>query len=165
FVFAFLLSALLFSCGTGPDYEHATVASDSAVAEVPTELGPILHDTLAPELVSDIAYIAHTLRHVEPVSQAEWVDQFLREPKPENEIGIWRAIADAFAHYCEAGVTPIQQQAEIYTILLHRSALPVEGVLNALEPVNVPREQMIAIMNTYADTIAPALLPENDPAP
>ena len=92
----------------------------------PVESSPIRHESLHPSLIIRIRNIRYILQEVFPQEFSEMTLNFMRDMHPENEIRIWEGIAVAFACYKELYAPSLEEQEEVYRLLLHSSISNIE---------------------------------------
>ena len=63
------------------------------------ELGPLLRDTLSPDLEEKIVFVHGVFKEVNPASLEKWKNDFKRDANPDKEIQIWIAMANAYEAY------------------------------------------------------------------
>ena len=107
------------------------------------ELGPLLRDTLSPDLEEKIVFVHGVFEEVNPSSLEKWKNDFKRDANPDKEIKIWIAMANAYEAYLKDKDLSLDEKKEVYEILLVRSVFPVEEALNSLNLLHL--DENIAI--------------------
>jgi hypothetical protein len=101
--------------------------------------GPVQHDALSPEQLRRIGRLRDVLAEAYPMTLDGWVDGFLRDANPENEIRIIEACAVVYQNLVSEAVLSADERKGLYGVLCAiscgaagnklRSSLPaVKGV-------------------------------------
>jgi hypothetical protein len=80
---------------------------------------PRRHETLPTDLLADVERIKRTLDDVYPMSLDDWIDGFLRDRHPENEVRWWVKFCALFTVHAH-GQPPVIRK-EIFKTLLTKS--------------------------------------------
>jgi len=102
------------------------------------------HDTLAPEQLQRIARLQYILKEVYSMTLDGWVDGFLRDMHPENEISIIEAAAVVYQKLTSNTRLPLQEKENLYALIISMST----GVPPKYLKKNVP-EGLPSAMKIY----------------
>ena len=93
--------------------------------------------------------IQKPLAEVWPKTLAQWEDNFRRDTKPEQEIGLWCRIAERFFEFSESEGLNAAQRQECFAIMLHCSTVPTEQILEVVTLKALTREQAQRAIESY----------------
>jgi hypothetical protein len=96
--------------------------------------------------------IQKPLAEVWPKTLAQWEDNFRRDTKPEQEIGIWCRIADKFTEFSKSEGLNQAQRKECFAIMLHCSTVPPEQVLEVVTLNALTRDQARRAIEVFLRT-------------
>jgi hypothetical protein len=112
--------------------------------------GKFKHTPFEPELRDFIEReIQKPLTDVWPKTLTQWEDNFRRDAEPEQEIGVWRRIAERFAEFSKSERLNQAQRQECFAIMLHCSTVSPEQILEVVPLKALTREQAQRAIETY----------------
>jgi len=120
-----------------------TVKSDKIVP------GPLRHDNLSDDQLNRIKILQKIFAETSPIPFEEWVDGFRRDVHPEQEIRVWEMMAHSYSAYIEGKDLSMDQKNEIYVVILQRSMMPAENVLQRLELKHITEKEAREAMDLY----------------
>lgn len=114
------------------------------------EKNEIVHDALSDEQVKRITGFKEILGDVDPISLEETIENFRRDVHPDREIGIMEGIATVFqtVDQQKANRSP-EERTELYNLILFRSMMSKEEVLESLQLKYFSAEQASEIIELY----------------
>ncbi|MCZ4410765.1 hypothetical protein O3Q51_18255 [Cryomorphaceae bacterium 1068] len=113
------------------------------------QLSPIIQDSLTSGQIEKISYLHNTFKEVDPTSREKWIEDFMRDYNPDNEIEIWMTMANAYNSYVQLGELNIEEKKEVYKILLMRSSAPADEVLSHIELDYLSEKEAKQVMQAY----------------
>lgn len=125
--------------------------SESTVEIDPSELqiGPIIHETLPPELLKRIKNISDTFEIVDGIGYCESVDLYKRDLNPEANIVIYEEMARVYKKFCKNRCTTQNERMDVYRLVLLRSMFPENEVLERVHLNVVNKSEAINILKNY----------------
>jgi len=90
---------------------------------------PVQHDSLSPSQVDRIKKVHEVFAEVDPTPLEKWLEDFRRDRDPDREIAIYEGMAEAYVAYSEGRSLTPDQKADVYQVVLLRSAAPDDEVL------------------------------------
>jgi hypothetical protein len=120
-------------------------------------LNEIVHDSLTTEQVNDIKRIQEVFSEVNLSSLEETIDNFKRDQHPDSEISIWLKMADVYQRFTLRTDRTIghDKKNEAYELILLRSMMTEEEVLDTSEPKFLTRDEVKEIFSYYLDSPQP----------
>ena len=103
-----------------PDILGYTV--DESGEPQPIHRGDVRHISLTPEQVERVARLREVLAEAYPMTMEGWVDGFLRDVEPENEIQIIEAVASVYSRLVAEARLSVQEKRTLYGVLCAMSA-------------------------------------------
>lgn len=100
--------------------------------------GPIRHDALTQDQLKRIARLRDVLHEAYPMTLDGWVDGFVRDSHPENEIQIIEAVAVVYQQLTESVRLTHDDKATLYGILCVLSAGGPSHELDDKIPAGLP---------------------------
>ena len=82
------------------------------------EKGPIRHDELPPPLVERIERLAEVFDDVLPGHSGDWVDDFRRDARPEDEVALWERLAGEYLRFTDPD-DPRRRKRDVLKVLLN----------------------------------------------
>ncbi len=153
--YVYLLVALVFiGCDSSKQQDESESKDESQSVDwidpSKIEQGSIVHDSLTSSQLENIEYLYNTFSEVDPTTQEKWIEDFRRDKNPENEIGIWMMMANAYNSYCQRGEElDLEVKKEVFQIVLLRSSVSEEEVLAKMKLERLTKENAIEIMSFY----------------
>ena len=109
------------------------------------QLGPVRRK-LSDEQIARVGKVAGALREVHPLSIEQWNDGFIRDKDPESEIQLWERVAEAYRSYCTEHALASDAKSEVFSILLTRTMMSAEQVLESAKPQHLNVDQIKDIL-------------------
>jgi hypothetical protein len=148
-----LLCVTLLSCGSDKNEQSETRKGEAVDWEsVPPgkiAKSPVRHDSLTENQMVRIKHIQEVFREVYPLSTEEWIDGFRRDVEPEGEIVLWEELARAYSLFLKEYNLSMSQKHEVYAVLMKRSMMEPERVLDELTLNYISEEQAMRAMELY----------------
>ena len=143
----------LISCGKMNKEKPET--TEMAIQDL--ELNEIVHDSLTTEQINDITRIQKVFSEVNLTSLDETINNFKRDQHPNNEIAIWLKMADAYQRFTLRTEKAIghDKKNEAYELILLRSMMTEEEVLDKSAPKFLTKEEVKEILSYYVDPPQP----------
>src|SRR5258708_714162 len=91
--------------------------------------GWIKHDSLSEDQLRRVARLREVLREAYPMTMEGWIDGFLRDANPEQEIQILEACAWAYQHLSSGLRLAADEPQKLYSVLCALSAGTAESHL------------------------------------
>ena len=111
----------------------------------------IVHEELSNTQIQRIKVIQETLKEVNPTSLDKTIDNFKRDLNPNSEIDVWEVIAGAYQKInINQHDLSINHKNEIYNLLLMRSMMPSQNVLEQIKLQTLNNDEAIEILNYYS---------------
>ena len=111
--------------------------------------GPIQHDKLTEDQMSQIRHLQKVFAEVMPSSVEKWAEDFRRDLNPDNEIAIWENMAAAYEAYTSSRVLTLEAKKDVFQVVLLRSASSEEEVLKHLKLKTLTEKDAKEIMARY----------------
>ena len=111
--------------------------------------GPIVHDSLSSEQIEKIEFLHETFQEVDSTSLDKWIEDFKRDFNPDEEINIWMAMATAYNDFCDTHELTLDTKNEVYMVLLMRSSVEEDVVLESIELKHLSEEEAKEVMSGY----------------
>lgn len=105
--------------------------------------GPLQHDTLALELLQRIARLQVALREVYPMTLDGWVNGFLRDMNPEEEISCIEGLAATYQKFTSNTKLSLKAKKTLYAILSSMSTGVKPKHLKMIMPRGLPSVKKI----------------------
>ena len=140
------LLACLTGCG------DSSTTSESSVEWINTnqiQRGPIQHDALPDDLLARIKAVHETFADVDETPLEKWIDDFKRDLDPESNIRIWEDTQIAYNSYCKDRNLTLEVRKEVFKIVLLRSMMSDNDVLERLELKHVSLDDVQIILAAY----------------
>jgi hypothetical protein len=158
----FIITGIVFinmSCENGrtEQDESNAVTQDSVQRIDINDLVPNtipLHE-LTEEQVTRVKEIHEIFNEVNPNTLEEWVDGFEVDLNPDSEIDIWLNMGQAYADFTANNELSLDQKMEAYEVVLLRSLMNEEEVLEQLEQEFLSTDQILEILESYKATPKP----------
>ncbi|MEO0686262.1 MAG: hypothetical protein AAFY76_14795 [Cyanobacteria bacterium J06649_11] len=113
-------------------------------------LNEIVHDELSQEQISRIKNFQQILKEVNETPLEKTIENFKRDINPDIEIAVWEKIAQAYEIInTRKEISNINEKREVYNLLLFRSMMPAEVVLEKMKLQIVSKETAIEYMKLY----------------
>ena len=109
------------------------------------QLGPVRHK-LSDDQIERIDKMGRVLREVHPLSLEQWIDGFTRDQDPESEIQLWEQVAAAYGSYCAEHKLASEVKSEVFSVLLMRTMMSEERVLEGATPQHLNVDQIKDIL-------------------
>lgn len=95
--------------------------------------GPIRHESLTDEQLTRLGKVYDVFAQVDGQPIKVWIDNFKRDIDPDQELAIWEIMASAYSQYCDNRELSLEAKREVYQVVLLRSMVPEDQVLQHLE--------------------------------
>ena len=110
----------------------------------------IVHEKLSDEQINRITNFQEILKEVNTTPIEKTIENFHRDLNPDNEITIWEHIAKAYQSINEDNKElNLDEKNEIYNLLLYRSMMPKEQVLQKIKLKTLDLEKAKEFINYY----------------
>jgi hypothetical protein len=111
-------------------------------------IGPIRHDQLTTEQIARVARLRDVLSEVYPMTMEGWIDGFLRDMHPEQEIAILEACAVVFQSLSDAPDLTRDDKGHIYVAICGVSSgfVPTGEAVPALIKAGVTGPKQLLLM-------------------
>jgi hypothetical protein len=153
YTLAIVLITGLASCGEMT--KEKKEATEMAIQDL--ELNEIVHDSLTTEQINQITKIQEAFAEVNSTSLDETIDNFKRDQHPDSEIAIWLKMADAYQRFTlrPNRTMGYNKKYEAYELILLRSMMTEQEVLDKSEPKFLTKEEVQEIFSYYTDSPQP----------
>jgi hypothetical protein len=148
-----ILTTGLICCGRTD--KEKTETTDMAIRDL--ELNEIVHDSLTTEQLNDIKIIQGVFSEVLSSSLDETINNFKKDQHPDKEIAAWLKMADAYQRFTLRADSAIglDKKKEAFELILLRSMMTEEEILDKLEPKFLTKEDVKEIFSYYLDPPQP----------
>lgn len=137
---ALLISTLVIgvvSCSANNDQKDAELNAQQATIEWidPGQIqsGPSQHESLTDEQLARLRKIYNVFAEVDGQPIEVWIDNFKRDVDPDQELAVWEIMASAYSQYCDDRELSLEAKQEVYQVVLLRSMVSEDEVLQHLE--------------------------------
>jgi hypothetical protein len=122
--------------------------TDQAGKQQPVVRGSIKHGSLSNDQRRRVAHLRNVLSDAYPMTMEGWIDGFLRDAHPENEIQIIEACAYVYQHLSADSRLSFDEKRKLYSVVCAISAGAPTSTLDAVLPVGrgLPNAQTITAM-------------------
>ena len=83
------------------------------------QMGAVKHQSLDSSLTADIEIVMAALAEVYPLTREEWVDGFKRDLNPEQEVAIWKHLADVYTEANRRQQFSHEQLDDVFQVLVN----------------------------------------------
>jgi hypothetical protein len=104
---------------------------------------PRQHETLAPGQLQRVARLQNVLWEVEPITLDGWVDDYLRETNPEQEIRIMESVAVVYLKLTSNTRIMLEEKTSLYSLLCAMSFGARHREVNKYIPKGLPSASKI----------------------
>jgi hypothetical protein len=143
----------ILSCGSDknepPEARKGEAVDWESVPASKIVKSPVRHDSLTESQIVRIKHIQEVFREVYPLSTGEWIDGFRRDMEPEGEIVLWEELARAYSLFLNEYNLSMSQKHEVYAVLMKRSMMAPDRVLDELTLNYISTEQAMRVMELY----------------
>ena len=119
------------------------------------KLNEVVHDTLTSEQIKKITKIHSIFKEVDTTSLENVITNFKRDLNPNSEIDIWLQMANAYESYMSGKNRTLEQKKEIYKLILSRSMMSSEEVLENLELKEMSQPEAKEVLSHYRENPIP----------
>lgn len=110
----------------------------------------IVHEKLSEEQISRITNFQEILREVNMTPIEKTIENFQRDLNPDEEIVVWEHIAKAYQSINEENKAfSLDEKNEIYSLLLYRSMMSKEEVLQQVKLKTLDVEKAKEVISYY----------------
>jgi hypothetical protein len=107
------------------------------------------HPPFCAEVRKTLRSIHRTIKEVYPVSFELWEGGFRRDTHPEQEIALWKVIADGFQHFTAGRAYTPEQKQDIFNILLGACNCGKDIVHYVTDPLTLSKAQIDRIARYF----------------
>jgi hypothetical protein len=112
----------------------------------------IVHEELSEELVNRIKNFHSKLMEVSDVNIEVTLDNFQKDPNPEEEVIVWEIITHSYEEAVkEVGDQSTEVKNEIYNLVLLRSLMPAKNVLEQIKLKKIDNATAVKVLSFYKD--------------
>lgn len=120
-------------------------------------LGDIKHPPFPEQVRRELEDMHETLREVYPITFEEWEDGFRRDRTPENEIAIWRHIAEVYRHFAlsDADTVSPEMRRDYFRLILSCSNAPRQNIWQVADPGTLSRPEAERVVSAFYTGVFP----------
>ena len=113
------------------------------------KVGNFKHDKLSGNLNDDIAFVQATFKEVFPQSIEDWINGFRRDTNPENEVAVWKRMAQVFVESNRRQIFDTNQRKDIFSILVTCTVSDRDNVLHVVKLTSLSKHDAVSVMNEF----------------
>ena len=137
----------LVSCGgTGRDRPETT-----AMTIKDLQAHDIVHNSLTTDQLNEIKKIHEVFSEINSSSLDETIDNFKRDQQPDNEIAIWKKMANAYQRFAlkPENSTAHDKKVEAYELILLRTMMTEKEVVEKVDLKFLTKGEVTEILSYY----------------
>lgn len=150
-IFILLLCGALYFWQMSKNSTHKPLEGKITKANInDLKMNKVVHDKLSDEQIKRITNFKEILKEVDVTPIEETMTNFQRDTNPDREIAVWENIAKAYRNVnSENQNLSTENKKEVYALLLYRSMMPKEEVLQQLKLKSISPEKADAFISYY----------------
>ena len=113
------------------------------------QIGSYRHDELSSDLLRRIRTTTDIFEKIDGISYEQAVDLYRRDVDPEGNVVLWEEMSRAYLLFCKSRCETLDEQKDVYNLLLVRSMLSAEETLETAELNVLNKKEAKEVVSLY----------------